>query len=201
LIEPAALKEPLTPLTCTTDSVLVGAAVPAAVNFREIGVPGVADAGVKVAVTPGGRPVAVSTTIPVKPVEEASWTVRFNEVPGASAAEGGFVVRVNGGFTPTLSGAAKLRVPLVPLTDASTSAAVKAVVAAAESLSDAVAPGTADAGVNTPVTPAGRPVTARATGLVKPAKPVTATGIVTKKPGDKELDAGTVREKGFFTLT
>jgi hypothetical protein len=87
--------------------------------------------------------------------------------------------------TPTARGVCTDRAPLVPLMMDATVVAVVVVgaVGAAVSFKMTAVPGAALVGVNTPVTPVGKPVTLRATGELNPAVAAMVRFTLAELPG------------------
>jgi hypothetical protein len=122
------------------------------------------DDGLKLADTPAGSPVAVIDTEPVKPNNDATEIVAVGFEPGVMVtAAGGAAVMEKSGRPTTVRFTAKLwiRVPLVPRMF--TVAVPTVAVAEAVKVSVLMAAPVTEAGLNAAVTPAGSPVTLKAT--------------------------------------
>jgi hypothetical protein len=157
-----AVRVPETPVMVTVDVPL--AAVFGTANVTVL--PVVVLAALNVAVIPVGMPDAVSATVPVKPFN--AFTVMFaiplNPGPTLKAAGVGDSVKVGGGVTVTAMVALPVSAPEVPVTI--TWVVVAAAVVAAVKVRVLVVLVVGE--LNTAVTPAGKPVTARLTVPVKP---------------------------------
>jgi hypothetical protein len=120
--------------------------------------------GLKLADTPAGRPVAVIETAPVKPNNEATLMEAVGFEPGVIVtAAGGAAVMVKSGRPTTvrLMGKLWVSVPLVPVMF--TVAAPTVAVAEAVNVSVLIAAPVTEAGLKDAVTPAGNPLTLKAT--------------------------------------
>src|SRR5262252_4715508 len=110
------LRVPLVPVTVTVADPVV--AVVEAVKVRVLAP--VVDAGLKLAVTPAGKPLAVSETLPLKPFSRLTVIVLLPVPPCFTERVAGFAVKEKSGFVPvTVSAIVALWVsePLVPTMD------------------------------------------------------------------------------------
>lgn len=124
--------------------------------------------GLKLAVTPAGKPEAVMETDPVKPNSEATLIEAVGFEPGVmvTAAGGAAVMEKSGRPTTVrLMGKLCVRAPLVPVMF--TVAAPTVAVAEAVNVRVLIAAPVTEAGLNEAVTPAGNPLTVRATAPAK----------------------------------
>ena len=107
------LRLPLVPVTVTVADPVV--AVVEAVKVRVL-VP-VVEAGLKLAVTPAGKPLAASDTVPLKPFTGWTVIVLLPVPPCATERVAGFAVKEKSGFVPVTVRAIValwVRLPLVP---------------------------------------------------------------------------------------
>ena len=153
-------------------------------------------AGPKEAVTPGGSPEAASETVPVNPFFSFTAMEPVLDPPCVRFSVVGVATMLNAGDALTVRAifAVPVRPPEVPVM------VIVDVAAAAELLASSVSvlPVMVLAGLNVAVTPAGNPVTARFTALVKPGCEVTVIVLVPLVPGameraeaeDDKLNAG-----------
>lgn len=134
-------------------------------------------AGLKLAVTPVGRPAMVSATVPVKPFNALMAMVLATFVPGAIFRLAGVGETVKPGAAATVTAIVALlaAVPRVPVTV--TVEVPGAAFAAAVKVSALVR--AAVAGLNAAVTPVGRPATESAT---VPLNPVWGTTVMVLTP-------------------
>jgi hypothetical protein len=133
-----------------------------------------------VAVTPPGSPVATSVTLPLKPFTPVTFTVSvaFSPCTTETAAAVAASVKLGGRFTVNEIVVKAVRLPEVPVT---VTVAVPA-VAVLEAISVNTLEPVAGFVPNPAVTPAGKPLAARATLPVKPLAPVMLTVSVTLAP-------------------
>ena len=134
-----------------------------------VGVPEpVIDAGVKVLVTPLGRPVTLDSLL-VKPIRRANRRGVAGQIPRTTVCELGVADSVKlacPALTTSVTVAVWFRLPLVPLM---VSEYVPAVVVDLVATLKVEAPEpVTDAGLNVPVTPVGIPVTLRLTAELNP---------------------------------
>ncbi len=142
--------------------------------------------GLKLALTPAGRLVADTETVPVKPNSEAMVTVAVGFDPGVSVtAAGGFAVIEKSGLPIMVRKNVVCCVsePLVPVTVILTGDEGTGALAAAVNVSvlAPLAPVTV-AGLNVAVTPVGKPLTLRPTSPVKPFTGRTNTDVLPVAP-------------------
>jgi hypothetical protein len=164
--------DPLVPVTTTVAGPVV--AVREAVSVRRVLAP-VVLGGVNTGVTPAGSPLAVKATAPANPPVRVIEIVLVPLVPRIKIRLGGAADRVKSAieFTVTVMGVVRTKEPLVPVTV--TFEVPSGVVLAAVNVSRVLLPVTGD-GANEGVTPAGRPLTLKATEPANP--PVRAIEIV-----------------------
>jgi len=169
------VKVPDVPVIVTVD--VPAAAVLVAVNVSVL-LPAVT--APNVAVTPVGRPDAVSATAPLKPETSLMAMLLVPLPPGVMLKVAGVAasVKPGGGLTVSAIVALLVKVPDVPVivTVALPAAAVLAAVKVSVLLPDAIAP-------NVAVTPVGRPDAASATVPLKPFRAVTAMLLAPLAPG------------------
>jgi hypothetical protein len=140
----------------------------------------VVDVGLKLAVTPEGKPLALSATLPVNPPEGATVTVLVDVPPCATDTLAGLADRekLEGPLTVRVRVAVWVSEPLVPVT-----VTVAAPVAAvAEAVKVRVLVPVVDVGLKLAVTPLGKPLALRVTLPVKPLPGVTVTVLVAVPP-------------------
>lgn len=161
------------------------------------------DEGEKLAWTPEGRPLALMETLPVRPPTKVTVRVTVGLVFGGKESVVGDTVMVNSGLAVTVSVmVAVLTVePLVPVTVTVTAPTVAVLVAV--NVSVLPPEPVTEAGEKLAVTPAGRPLTVKATALSKPLNAATVTLLATfvpcmtvipvaetMKPGDVVVGSG-----------
>jgi len=185
------VSDPLVPVTVTVAAPVV--AVLEAVKVTVL-VP-VVDAGLKLAVTPEGKPLALNATLPVNPpagvtvtlsVPELPWVIEIAAVVAAREKSG-----LGGALTVTLIAVVAESVPLAPVivTDAVPTVAVPD----AENVTVLVP--AVDAGLKEAVTPAGNPLALNVTLPLKPPLGVTEMVSVADPPRFKaSVDELTDRE-------
>jgi hypothetical protein len=162
------LSEPLVPVSVTLLLPVAAVADAASVSVLVV----VAEAGLKLAVTPLGRPLADSATVPVKPPDGAIVTVALPLLPCLSDSEDGLAdsAKLGAAVTVRLTVVVALSVPLVPVIVITLlRPAVAALVVVKVSTEEPVV----EAGLNDAVTPAGTPLIESATLPVKPPVGVT----------------------------
>lgn len=151
-------------------------------------------AGVKDAVTPVGRPVALRATAAVNPFCGVMEIVLFPPVPCAMLRLVGDAAIVNAGGPVTVSDSCAVlvrlpEVPVIVMADVDETAVLLAV-------SVRVLVVAAVAGLNDAVTPAGRPDAVRFTELLKPFCPVIAIVLLPLVPARiASVDADVARAK------
>jgi hypothetical protein len=194
------LRVPLVPVTVTLAAPVV--AVLEAVKVTVL-VP-VVDVGLKLAVTPEGRPLALRATLPVNPPEGFTVTVLVPVAPWVTVAL--VADRENSGFGGTVTFKLTLvvwvRVPLVPVTVT----VAAPVVAVLEAVKVRVLVPVVDGGLKLAVTPVGKPLALNATLPLKPPAGVTVMPSVPELPWLIETAAeAAAREKsglgGAVTVT
>lgn len=164
-----ALRLPEVPVIVSVD--VPGAVEAAAMSVRLAAT--VEEGGVKLAVTPAGRPEILKLTVPLNPFCGATPTVAPPAPPAAKLVLPGDVTRVKEGGGVTVSEIVTL---LVMLPDVPVTVTVAVVAAAAlVALSVRVLVVAVEPGLKVPVTPDGRPLTAR---LTDPLNPLSATVMV-----------------------
>ena len=136
------------------------------------------DDGLKFALTPCGKLPAEIDTVPVKPNNEATLTVAVGFEPGVSVTAGVTAVTEKSGrpMTVRVIGCECVRPPLVPVTV--TVAGPTVAVAEAVKVMVLIAAPVTDVGLSVAVTPAGNPVTLKATVPPKPFTGKTVTLVV-----------------------
>lgn len=193
-----AVRLPLVPVTVT---VLVPAvAVLDAVRVRVL-FPAVA-AGLKVAVTPAGSPLAASDTVPVKLFTGFTVTVLLPVAPCPMESVVGAALSLKLGWllvTVRLIVAEWLRFPLVPVTVIF----VVPTAAVLDAVKLNVLFAAVDAGLKLAVTPAGKPLAESATVPVNPFNGPTVKVLVAVPPCATETLVGfALKEKsGFVPVT
>jgi hypothetical protein len=151
------------------------------------------DAGLNDTVTPVGRPVAVSATLPVNPLFGATVIVLVAPAPCKTLNDGVDVVNVNnaGGATVSAMAAVEVRLPDFPVTvTVAVPTAALAVATKLNVLALAVLAGVKDA-----VTPAGKPETVNATDPLKPFAGTTTMAAVPVAPCNSVSAVGAVSLK------
>jgi hypothetical protein len=155
---------PETPVMATV--AVAAAALLAAVNVTVVPLDELA--GAKLAVTPAGSPLALKFTVPLNPLDGVTLITDVTEPPAVTLAAAGAAPKVKFAAAPAVTVrlivAVRVRPPPVPVT---VSGYVPA-VGAAPAVSVNVVPVAELAGEKLAVTPAGRPVTAKATTLENP---------------------------------
>src|ERR1700685_161596 len=172
--------EPSTPLI--EMFVVPGGVLVCALKFTTLVPLALSEEGAKLALTPEGRPLALSETLPVRPPTKVTVIVLVGFDPGGKLIAAGDTEIVKFGSAVTM----RLRVvlpvvePLVPVT---VTVAVPT-VAVADAVKVSVLPDdpVTEVGLKAAVTPTGRPVAVRATVPVKPLKGVTVTLLVAVGP-------------------
>jgi len=173
------LRLPLVPVTVTVAAPVAALLDAARVSVVLLPVVGV---GLKLAVTPAGKPLAVNPTLPVNPpvrvivivlVPLAPWPIV--RLPGLADNEKSAGAT---GLTVSAMVAVWLRLPLVPVTVT----VDDPVVAVLEALSVSVVAAPLDVGLKVAVTPAGRPLALNATLPAKPPAGVTEMVLVPLDP-------------------
>ena len=159
--------------------------------------------GEKLAWTPEGRPLALNETLPVRPPTKVTESVTVGFVFGGNESVVGDTVMVNSGLAVTVRVmvAVSMVEPLVPITVTVASPTVAVLLAV--KLSVLPPDPVTEVGLKLAVTPAGRPLTVKATALSKPLNAATVTlpptvvpciTVVevpeTVKPGDVVLGSG-----------
>jgi hypothetical protein len=169
---------PLVPVTVRLDVPV--AAVLDAAKVRVL-VP-VVDAGLNVAVTPAGKPLAVNATLPLKPPEGVTVTPSVPELPWLMETAADVAAREKSGLTGTVTVTLICVVAeSVPLDPVIVTVAVPAVaVVDAENVS--VLEPVVDAGLKEAETPAGKPLALNATLPLKPPEGVTVRLSVPEPP-------------------
>ena len=171
---------PLVPVTVTVADPEV--AVAEAVKVRVL-VP-VVDAGLKLAVTPAGKPLAASETLPLKPLAGLTVMVLLPVPPCATERVAGFAFKEKSGFVPvTVRAMVALWVsePLVPTIEMLV-VPEGVLVCALKLMTMLPLPFTED-GLKLACTPAGRPLAEIETVPVKPKREATVTVAVGFDPG------------------
>ena len=146
------------------------------------------DAGLNDTVTPVGRPVAVSATLPVNPLFGATVMVLVAPAPCATLNAGVEVVKVNNAVGATVSAIAAVAVRLPDFPVTVTAAVPTAALALATKLNVL-------AGLKDAVTPAGKPETVKATDPVNPFAGTTAMAAVPVAPRRSVSAVGAVSLK------
>jgi hypothetical protein len=164
------VRVPLVPVTVTVAGPAV--AVLEAVKVRVL-VP-VVDAGLKLAVTPAGKPLAARATVPVKQLLDATVIVLLPVAPWATVRLAGLADSEKSGWAAVTVSAIVVvwvRFPLVPVT---VTLAVPT-VAVLEAVKVTVLLPVVEAGLKLAVTPAGKPLALRDTLPVNPPNGATLT--------------------------
>ena len=169
---------PLLPVT-----VMLADPVAAVVDAAKVSVlVPVVDAGLNVAVTPAGKPLALNATLPLKPPEGVTVTPSVPELPWLMETPADVAVREKSGLTGTVTVTlicvAAESVPLEPLI---VTVAVPA-VAVVDAENVTVLEPVVDAGLKEAETPAGNPLALSATLPLKPPEGVTVTLSVPELP-------------------
>jgi hypothetical protein len=166
LIDAVRVRLPPVPVTVTVAAPRV--AVPEAVNVNTLLVP-VAEAGLKLALTPLGNPLALKATAPVKPPVRVIVIVLVPLAPRLTVRLVGLAANeksgVGGWATVRLMVVVRARLPLVPVTV--TVAAPSVAVLEAAKVSVALF-SVVEVGLKLAVTPLGNPLALKATLPVKP---------------------------------
>jgi hypothetical protein len=135
----------------------------------------VVDAGLKLAVTPAGKPLAARATVPVKQLLDATVIVLLPVAPWATVRLAGLADSEKSGCWAAVTVSAIVvvwvRFPLVPVT---VTLAVPT-TAELEAVKVTVLLPVVDAGLKLAVTPAGKPLALRATLPVNPPNGATLT--------------------------
>jgi hypothetical protein len=180
LIDVVRVRPPPVPVTVIVAGP-VAAAVEAA-NVNTLLVP-VVEAGLKLAVTPPGNPLAVNATPLVKPPERVIAIATVPLAPLLTVRLGGVAESVKFGvcdwFTVKLIVAVLVRPPPVPVTVIV--AAPSVAVAEAANVNTLLVP-VAEAGLNVAVTPLGNPLAVKPTEPVKPPLRVIVIALVPPAP-------------------
>lgn len=131
--------------------------------------------GAKLALTPDGKALALSDTLPVSPPTKVMVIVLVGFDPGGNEIAAGDteMVKFGSAVTVRVSGAVSVVEPLVPVTV--TVATPTVAVAAAVNVSVLPADPVTVAGLKLAVTPAGNPLALRVTALLKPLMAETVT--------------------------
>lgn len=191
----AAESVPLEPLIVTVPEPTVAVFEAAKVTVL---VP-VVDAGVREAVTPEGRPLALKATVPPKPPVGVMVMVLIAVVPWLSDRLAGLAARENpgitGALTVRLTDAVCVSVPLVPVTVM----LVVPVVAVLDAVKVSVLLPLVDAGLKLAVTPAGKPLVERATLPLNPPRGVTDTVLLPEPPWVTVVLVAASEKSGFCT--
>ena len=169
---------PLVPVTVTLAAPV--AAVPDAAKVSLLAP--VVDAGLNVAVTPAGKPLALNATLPLKPPAGVTVTPSVPELPWLMETPADVAVREKSGLTGTVTVTlicvAAESVPLEPLI---VTVAVPA-VAVVDAENVTVLEPVVDAGLKEAETPAGNPLALNATLPLKPPEGVTVMLSVPELP-------------------
>jgi len=192
LIEVVRVSMPLVPVTGTVAVLTV--AVGEAVNVKVL-VP-VVGFGVNVAVTPAGKPPMLKATLPVKPPLRVAVIVLVAVPPCRTETLPGFANSAKfGGLLTTVSaiGVVWMSEPLVPVivTVAGPTAAVT------EAVNVTTLVPVVEAGLNTAVTPVGKPLAVKATVPVNPFRVATVMVLVAVPPCKTETLAGMAKSEKF----
>jgi len=157
-------------------------AVTEAVNVNTLLVP-VAEAGLKLAVTPLGNPLALKATLPVKPPVRVIVIVLVPLAPRLTVRLVGLAVSeksgVCGWFTVRLIVVVRVRPPPVPVTV--TAPAPRVAVLEALKVSVLLVP-VVEVGLKLALTPLGNPLALKATLLVNPFRRVMVIALVPLAP-------------------
>src|SRR5215510_8925839 len=186
---------PLVPVTVTL--VVPVVAVAEAVKVSTLLLP-VAEAGLKLAVTPAGRALLVKATAPVNPPVRVMLMVLLPLAPWATESVAGAAARLKSGPWVMVSATVVVweRLPLVPVTV--TLVVPVAAVAEAVKVSTLLLP-VAEAGLKLAVTPVGRALVVKATAPVKPFRRVMLMVLLPLAPWATESVAGAAAsEKSGF---
>jgi len=175
---------PLVPVMVTV--VVLGPALAAAVKVNVLVL--VVDAGLKLAVTPAGRPLAVNATLPVKPPREATVTVLVAVPPWTTLALVAESEKSDAPVTVRAMVALCVRLPLVPTMEMFVVPA-GVLVWALKFTTIVPLPLTED-GLKLALTPDGRPVAEIETEPVNPKSEATVTVAVGFEPGVMVTAAG-----------
>src|SRR5882724_9835083 len=163
-------------------------AVPLAENVSvELPLPGAAiEAGLKLAVTPLGKPVAVSVTAELNPPLTVVETVVLAALPWATDTLAGEALRARFGVWPEVTVKETVEVWVIPPPVAcivTVAVPVVAVLLAVNLRVELPVPGAAmEVGVKLAVTPVGMPVADNDTAELKPPVPAVETVVVTELP-------------------
>src|SRR5262245_19477143 len=180
LIDVVRVRPPPVPVTVTVAAPRV--AVPEAVNVNTLLVP-VAEAGLKLAVTPPGNPLALKATLPVKPPARVIVIVLVPLAPRLTVRLVGLadseIGSASGRFRVRLIAVVRVRLPPVPVTV--TVAAPRVAVLEALKVSVLLVP-VVDGGLKPAVTPLGNPLALKATLLVNPFRRAKVIALVPLAP-------------------
>jgi hypothetical protein len=140
----------------------------------------VVEVGLKVAVTPAGKPLALRATLPVNPPIDVTVTVLLPLPPCATDTLVGLADKEKsaGALTVRMRVAVCVSEPLVPVMVT----VACPVAAVAEAVNVSVLVPVVEVGLKLAVTPLGRPLALRATLPVKPLPGVTVTVLVAVPP-------------------
>lgn len=154
------------------------------------------DDGLKLALTPEGRFAALSETLPVNPPTKVTVTVAVGLVFGGRLSDVGEIemVKLGSAVTVNVSVAVFVVEPLVPVIV--TVAVPTVAVFVAVNVRVLPAEPVTDAGLNEAVTPAGSPLTERATVPVKPLIAETVTLSVVEVPCSTEAPLAAMLKPG-----